>query len=298
MQTTARPPLLSPGLWYMVGAALSFSLMSLCVKLAGDTQAVGAAAVPIPPMQIVLVRCFVVAVLSFVALRQSGLSARGRNWPALIGRSVAGFTALSLFFFALTRLPLGDATTIQYTSPIWTGLLAAFFLKERSSRIVVLATAVSLTGVALVAKPSFLFAAAGLDGVAAAAALASAILSGVAYTYVRKLRETDAPLVVVFWFAAISVLLSLPIVAMDLVWPTAAQWAALAGVGVAAHLGQVFLTKGLHLEAAGKATAVGYVQIVFAFIWGALFFGTLPDAWTVAGVALVVAAVVLVARRG
>ena len=222
----------------------------------------------------------------------------GQNWTALVGRSVSGFAALALFFFAITRLPLGDVTTIQYTSPIWTGLLAAVFLKERSSRVVVLATLVSLGGVALVAKPSVLFGAAGLDAVAASAALGSALLSGVAYTFVRKLRETDAPLVVVFWFALFSVVLSLPLVATTLVWPTPGQWAALVGVGVAAHAGQVFLTKGLHLEAAGRATSVGYLQIVFAFVWGALFFGAVPDAWTALGVGLVVAAVVLVARRG
>ena len=105
-------------------------------------------------------------------------------------------------------------------------------------------------------------------------------------------------LLAVFWFAALCVVMSLPLVATGLVWPSLGQWIALLGVGIAAHAGQVFLTKGLHLEAAGRATSVGYLQIVFAFGWGAMFFGTLPDVWTVLGVGLVVVAVVLVARRG
>ena len=65
--------------------------------------------------------------------------------------------------------------------------------------------------------------------------------------------------------------------------PQGFEWALLAGVGVAAQLGQVALTHGLRLEPATRATALSYLQVVFAAIAGALVFGDRPGLWTAAG---------------
>ena len=59
-------------------------------------------------------------------------------------------------------------------------------------------------------------------------------------------------------------------------WPTPLEWLFLLLVGITAQGGQVFLTRGLQREPAGKATAIGYLQVVFAGLWGAVFFGELP----------------------
>ncbi|HEU0054714.1 MAG TPA: EamA family transporter, partial [Longimicrobium sp.] len=79
--------------------------------------------------------------------------------------------------------------------------------------------------------------------------------------------------------------------------PTPKEWAVLLGVGISTQLGQVAITRGLHLERAGRATATGYLQIVFAALWGALFFSELPDMGTVIGAALIVGSTLLLARR-
>jgi len=71
----------------------------------------------------------------------------------------------------------------------------------------------------------------------------------------------------------------------------------LAGVGVTAVLGQLYLTRALQLEPAGRATAIGYVQIVFASVWGIFFFHEFPDALSLLGAAMVLASVVVLARR-
>lgn len=276
------------GLRYMVGAAVFFSLMSLFVKLAGQR---------LPSMEIVLARYVVMLAATHVMLRRAGLSARGTNRGALVGRSVTGFAALSLFYYAVTQLPLGDVTTIHYTSPIFTAFIAAAFLKERNARTVWLGAALCLAGVVLVARPSFLFGGDGLPRLAVLAAMGGAVLSASAYVFVRKLRETDHPLVVIYWFSAVGLALALPITLPQLVMPTPVEWLYLLGVGATTQVAQVFLTNGLHLEAAGRATSVGYLQIVFAFGWGMLVFGDVPDAWSLAGAAVIVAGVLLVARQ-
>lgn len=280
--------ILTPGVRYLLGAAFFFSLMSLCVKLAGER---------LPIMQIVLARYAVMLALTQVMLWQARLSATGVDRPALIGRSLTGFAALSLFYYAIVELPLGDVTTIHYTSPVFTALIAAYFLKEVSGRFVWAGSFLSLAGVLLIAQPGFLFGESGLPSLAVAAALGGAVLSACAYTFVRKLRQTDHHLVVIYWFCAIGFLLSLPLALPVALWPTPREWLLLLAVGVVTQIAQVFLTKGLQLEAAGKGTSIGYVQIVFAFLWGMAFFGDIPSVWTLAGVAVIIAGVMVVARQ-
>ncbi|MGI9174024.1 MAG: EamA family transporter, partial [Rhodothermales bacterium] len=61
-------------------------------------------------------------------------------------------------------------------------------------------------------------------------------------------------------------------------------------------LGQIYLTKGLHAEQAGRAMSMSYLQILFAAIWGALFFGEIPDVFAILGALFVMGGTVLVAR--
>jgi drug/metabolite transporter (DMT)-like permease len=90
---------------------------------------------------------------------------------------------------------------------------------------------------------------------------------------------------------------ALPFALAGWVWPTGWQWALLLGIGLATHAGQVGLTKGMQKLEAGTASAIGYVQVVLAFVWGAVFLGDAVDGLNVAGAALVVSSVLLVVRR-
>lgn len=277
------------GVVYMVISAFSFSLMSLFVKVAGET---------LPPMQIVLARSVIVAVISYGLMKQADIYPWGRNKRLLVVRGLVGFVALSCFYYAVTLLPLADVTVIHYMNPVFTALLAAVFLGEVLKRSSVLALAFGVAGLLLVAQPQFLFGGLGtaLDLAAVGIALTGAFFAASAYTIVRKLRESEAMLVVVFYFAFISTIAALPFLALGAAWPTLLEWGVLLAVGVTTHFGQVYLTKGLHAVQAGRAMSVSYVQIVFAALWGALFFGELPNLLTLAGGLLIVGAIFLVAR--
>ncbi|MEM8559263.1 MAG: DMT family transporter [Bacteroidota bacterium] len=290
------------GLRYMAGSAFFFSLMALFVKLSGQAG--------VPSMQIVFARCAVMLVLTYAMLWQASVTSRGVDRRSLFLRGFTGFTALSIFYFALTEIPLGDAATIYNTAPIHTALLAGLFLHERVRGVVVVAIALSLVGVTLIAKPSFVFAGteASYPAWIVYAALGGAFLSGAAYTFVRKLKDTDHPLVVILWFSWVGALGSLPFALTETlgvagrgafapwVLPSGWTWLWLLMVGVMTHIAQVCLTRGLHLEPAGRASAVGYLQVVFAFVWGLLFFGTVPDLLTLLGAGIVVGGVLLVVR--
>ena len=273
----------------MAASAFLFSVMALCGKLAAQS---------VPTMEIVFVRSLLMVVFSLGLLRSAGVSPLGVRRGLLLARAASGVTGLSLLYFALGRIPLGDATAIFYMAPIWTALSAALLLRERTAGLVVAGMAVSLVGVALTAKPTFLFGDAGaaLDGLAVVGVLVASIGSGVAYTLVRKLRESDHPVVIIFYLSWVGVVAALPF-AGNWVWPTGWTWVWLLGAGLTTQLAQIAMTRGLHLESAGRATTVGYLQVAFAFGWGVLVFGTVPDALSLTGAALISASVLLVARR-
>lgn len=288
------PPLPGPrtggGLRYMVGAAFCFSLMSLFVKLAGRG---------LPVAEIVFVRAAVTLVLSWWLLRRARVDWRGHNRPMLLLRGAAGFAALFCFFFAVTRLPLADVTVLHFTNPVLTALWASIFLHESMGAREIGGLALCVVGVVLVAQPSFLFGAGpqALDPVGVGAALTGAFLSAIAYTSVRKLRETDHHLVVVFYFPLVATPASVPFLIGRAVWPTPVEWLLLVAIGVVTQTAQVFLTKGLHRERAGRAMSVSYVQVVFAAVWGMLVFGNAPDPLGIVGAVLVFGGALLVAGK-
>ncbi len=271
----------------MALAAFFFSLMSLLVKIAGQR---------LPSSELVMGRSVVSLVISWIMLRRARVAPWGRRKGLLAVRGLVGFGSLLCFFYAIPRLPLADVTTIQFTNPVFTALVAAVFIREKLTRKVVISIALSLMGVTLIAQPTVLFGAAAhsLDITAVSAALLGAVLAAVAYTTVRKLRESEHPLVVVFYFPLVSIPACIPILAPVAVWPTPLEWLLLLGIGVLTQIAQIFLTSGLHKEPAGRATSVSYIQILFAAMWGFLFFGEIPDLLTILGVSLVVSGIVFV----
>jgi drug/metabolite transporter (DMT)-like permease len=278
------------GLHFMIATAFCFSVMSLMVKVLGKR---------LPTAEIVFFRAIVTLAISYAMVRAAGIPARGKRPSLLILRGLAGFGALYCFFYAVTRLPLADVTVIHFTNPVFTAVLAAAFLGEPMGRRELVGLPLCLIGVAFVAQPSFLFGegARSLDMVAVCVALTAALLSSVAYTTVRKLRDTDELLVIVLYFPLVAAPASLPFVALSHpVWPNRLEWLLLVGVGAITQAGQIFLTKGLHLERAGRATSMSYIQVVFAALWGFLFFRDVPNWLAVAGAALILAGMLLVSR--
>lgn len=278
------------GLRYMAAGALAFSVMSLLVKVAGQR---------LPSQQVVMVRAVVTLVLSVWAVRLAGVPPWGTRRKLLLLRGVVGFAALSAFYYSVVHLPLADATVIQYTNPVYAALFAVPFLGERLRRREVLSVLASLVGVVVVMRPTFLFGAGPtLDAMTVGIGLAGAVCSAAAYVTVRTLGATEHPAVIVLYFALVSTLASVPTALSGLVWPTRTEWLVLLGVGVTTQVGQVCITHGLRLERAGRATATGYLQIVFAALWGILFFGERIDLGTWLGGSLIVLSTLALARRG
>ena len=272
---------LSSGAGFMIQSALAFSIMTLLVKLVGQR---------LPSQEIVVARAFVSLILSFFMLRREGVSPWGHDRRWLWFRGVLGFLGLSCVYAAVTHLPLAEATVLQYLHPAITALLAGLFLGEALTGRLFAATATSLLGVVLVARPEFLFGsgAGALDPLWVGVALGGAFFSASAYVVVRRLSRTEHPLVIVFYFPLVTLPLAIPTMLPQFVMPQGAEWLILLGVGVATQIGQVSLTRGLSQLPAATGTALSYLQVVFAAAWGYLFFSERLDGWTLLGGSLVV----------
>jgi drug/metabolite transporter (DMT)-like permease len=284
----------------MLSSALSFSLMGVCVKAVGGRIPVG---------EVVMARSAVSLLLSMVMLRQAGLNPWGERRGLLVLRGVIGTGALLCVFAALAQLPLAPATVLQYLQPAFTAVLAWLLLRERIGLRTLVAAVLGWLAVLALTNPSELTGLLGplgpwlggwlgqrpdpLPWSGVLLALAGALLSACAYVSVRALGRTEHPLVIVFYFPLVAVPLSLPLVLLNPVWPTPVELLWLLGVGVFTQLGQVFLTSSLVALPAARATAISYVQVAFAGLWGWLLFGELVDGWTVAGAALVLAATLI-----
>lgn len=262
----------------MVASALSFSLMGVCVKQVGGR---------IPAAEVVLARAIVSVALSWWMLRRAGIPPWGKRRWLLIWRGAIGTAALLCVYAALAALPLASATVLQYLYPPFTALLAWLMLGERIGKRVVAAMALGWLGVLLVAQPGGSMA---LAWQPVLIAVAGALFTALAYVSVRSLGQSEHPLVIVFYFPLVALPLSLPLVALHPVLPSPMEVLWLLGVGLFTQLGQVYLTRSLMALPAARATAISYVQVVFAGGWGWLLFGEAIDAWTIAGAALVLAA--------
>jgi drug/metabolite transporter (DMT)-like permease len=265
----------------MAASALAFSVMGLLVKLASEH---------VPTGEIVLVRSVMTLALSYLMLRREGISLRGHQRGKLALRGLIGFCSLGCFYLSLAHLPLADATTLQNTTPLVTALLAWWLLGERVGWPTAAAIACGIAGVVLVMHPS----AGSADLAGVAVGLGGATFAAMAYVTVRQLSRTEHPLVIVFYFPLVAAPLAIPWAAYDFAWPSARDWLLLAGIGIVTQLAQVFMTLGLSLVRAGRATAVNYLQVCFAMLWQVLFYKQQPALGTIAGAALIIAGTLVV----
>ena len=283
----------SPQQWRACGllilCALAFSLMTVCVKHLGGA---------LPVAQIVLVRSLISIAITLVMLRRVRVSPWGQQRGRLLMRGLLGTTALLCFFEALARLPLATATLLQYTYPTLTALSAWLLLGEPIRRRIGLAVLMGWIGVMLVMQPEWLGGAAApaitdLTATAVALGLGGALLTALAYVSVRQLSAREHPLVIVFYFPLVSVPATLPFLWGQVMWPTPEQWMWLVGVGLFTQLGQIWLTEGLTALPAARATSINYVQVVFASLWGVLFFAEPITGAVVLGAACVLGATLI-----
>ena len=259
-------------------STLSFALSNVFVKEVSH----------IPAMEVVFFRCTLATIFCFVGLHRAKADWKGSNRKILFLRGLFGTSALFFFFQTLQNIPLASAMTIQYLSPIFTSIIAIFYLKESVKRLQWLFYAIAFSGVLMIERfdprISMLFLVMGIF---------SAFCSGVAYNLVRSLKEREHPLTVVLHFQLVGAALGFIGIFFDWKTPEGWDWIYLLLVGITAQTGQIFLTHALQRERVAGVAIVNYTGLVYGLLIGALVFGESKSAESMSGMLLVVFGVLL-----
>lgn len=266
--------------WFMLLSALGFALMSACVKQVSNLG--------IPVLEIVAARAIVSCFLSYADIKRKKLSLWGNNKPLLIARGVVGAFTLMFVYYAVTTLPLAEATVLQYLHPVFTAVLAFFILKEVIQRSTLTCIILSLLGLFIIIQPN-LQAEGSIEypWLSIASGVLGAFGSAVAYILVKKLTVTDDSSVIIFYFPLVAFPISMVLLGSDFVVPSLPALGLLVLIGIFTQMGQVGLTKAFSCDDANKASAYAYVQIIFSVIIGWAYFGEIPVITTVIGGSLI-----------
>lgn len=262
----------------MLFATFWFALMNVMVKML----------VHLPTMELVFFRCAIATLMGFAELFRKKINWLGSNRKLLLLRGFFGVTGLYTFFYTLQHIPLGTAVTIQYLSPIFTGIFAVWLLKEKILPQQWIYFLISFAGVMVIkgfdTKVSWQLLSIGIF---------SAIFSALAYNMVRTLREKEHPLVVVLHFQLLGAIVGGIFTLFVWKLPQGIDWLYIILLGVFTQLGQINLTRSLQSENINRVSILNYIGIFYALLFGWIFFDE-KHGWPVlAGIFLVITGVFL-----
>ena len=269
----------------LIGSALAFSLMTVCIKQLNGR---------LPVAELVFFRSVFSLIITKLFMNNASISPWGSNKILLLIRGLLGTAALFCVFTAIDSLTLATATIIQYTYPTFIALLAWLILGEKLRKRVFFAILLGWIGIQIVVRPFWLndvseelpFAAIGI-------ALSGAILTALAYITVRKLSEKEHPLVIVFYFPLTSIPITLPFLVKEWVLPTSSEWVWVIGIGAFTQVGQILITHGLRILPAAYAGSINYTQVLFASLWGLIVFSEPLTLYIIIGAACVLGATLI-----
>ncbi len=212
----------------------------------------------------------------------------GNQRKLLTLRAIFGALSMFGFFAAIKLIPFGSAVTLRYLSPIFAALLAVWFLKEKIKPIQWFFFLLSFFGVLLLKGTDIRINTEGL-----LFALGAAIATGCVFVLIRKIGSRDHPLVIVLYFMTVSMLAGGALSIFDWITPKGIEWWILLSMGVFGFIGQYFMTMALQSAATNKIAPLKYIEAIFAFIIGWVWFGEEYGWIAIAGALLIVLGMLL-----
>ncbi|MFV2093457.1 MAG: DMT family transporter, partial [Hyphomicrobiales bacterium] len=205
--------------------------------------------------------------------------------PLELLRGVSIVVVTVSYFGAIQYLPLADALGLLFVYPLLATGLAVAFLGERVKTRVLGLSVFSFLGAVLIIKPGF-----SAFNIGSVLALVAALAVSVNIVLSRKLSQTTPTLVAVFITSAVGLLAVAPIVPFFWVAPTSDQWWQLAILGAISALFSWLIYAAMAKAPATILAPFGFSEIVAVTIFGYLFFGDLPDGFSVLGIAVIIVA--------
>ncbi|KAK9864028.1 hypothetical protein WJX84_012187 [Apatococcus fuscideae] len=212
----------------------------------------------------------------------------------LVIRGLLGFLSISGIYWSLKLLPLSDATVLQFIAPIFVAILAPLILHENPSRMDIAAIPICVSGVLLIAKPSFLFGQhtdRHISYVGIIVGVGQAFFSAAVKVVLRILGKTESTHVMMLYMGGESLLLAGLLCAaipnMFRLPKSGFEMVLLIFTGGFGYGSQATMTLALKRVKATAAMALSFIQMVWALILGFLVFSEVPSTTSLLGAALI-----------
>ncbi|KAH9475214.1 putative transport protein [Psilocybe cubensis] len=269
---------------------------------------------PVTTFQLILVRMAITFICCMIYMHLAKipdplLGPKGvRLW--LLMRGIGGFIGLFGIYFSLQYLSLSDATVLTFLSPTTTTVAGAIFLKEKFIIRQAVAGLVSLVGVVLIARPTFIFGDSAHSHepngttpserlLAVGVSLVGVLGATLAYISIRSIGKRAHTMHIMVYFALQCVVgstIGMIVTKTPVVIPTQIEWLSLLFmIGVFGFAAQIFLTLGFQREAVGRGTLALYTQIIFASFLEYIVFHTTPSRLSIFGILLIMGSAIYIA---
>lgn len=200
--------------------------------------------------------------------------------------------AMTLYFEAVSRIPLADALGAYFVAPIAATLIAAIFLRERLDRRKLAAVLLGFTGAMLVVRPDM----AGSAGTLIA--LASGLMMA-CYLVLTRMAKGEAPLATLTAQLVFGVLMLTPFIPFQWVTPSPEAFALIVLMGLLSAASNLMTITAFRLASVATLSPLVYLELVGATALGFVVFGDLPSPLTWLGIAVIVlAGLIIVAPAG
>lgn len=275
------------GIILMLVASFFFAWMGLFVKLLSDS---------LGTIQIVFFRNMLGVLIIIPSMLVVSEKNTGGRFGLLVMRGLFGFTALCMYFYSISIMPLASAITFTKTAPVFTAILAHYLLKERAPKAVWFAVISGFLGILMILQPSE-----GIPLVGSITGIASGFLAGAAYTSIRQLREYYNPRTIILSFAIAGTIAPLLILiasslflkdptqyhVISFIMPDSQQWFYLACLGFLATIAQYLMTKSYSLANASIVGTVSYSSLIFSVVFGLIAGDPFPTFITCIGIGMI-----------
>ena len=270
------------GIIYMLISSVAFSGMQIMIAKTADT---------VPLFEQLFFRNFVVLIIASLEVRKHHAKFFGHKGSRkmLFLRSGTGFLGMITMFYAAANAPQADVTILAKLSPFVVSVLAVLFLKEKFTKYQAIGLVVAFVGVCFVANPKFT-----ADIFPLVVALISAFFAGIAYTAISALKGREHPSTIVFFFSAVSTVISFFIIIVDFVPVSLVDMFQLLLLSIFAAVGQLGLTKAYSITKASEVSIYSYSSVAFSTVFAAIFLSQAISLHSVLGSSLVILASLIV----
>ena len=280
MPTSAQPR----AALLMLGSTVFFGLMAVAIKLASET---------LHTFEIAFFRNFFGVIAALPLLLRHGPSLlKTTQLPRYFIRCLIGVMSMFCGFWAIGNLPLAQAVSLSYSTPLFVTIAAVWFLHERVRARRWAAVVTGFIGVLVIVRPG----SASFTG-GSMVALSAAVLSGIVAIQIKQLSATEPADRIVLWTTMLWVPMSLGPALFVWQWPQGITWLWVASAGLLGTGGHMLWTRALKLGDVSALTPISFMQLPLVAVFGFVLFGEALDRWTVLGAGIIFAANAYIAHR-